>query len=166
MDIFKYFKLKCRKTKETPNINDYDWKMFKKLSDDSRYYRIPLAPLAIVQNRGTSKEDLHYQAHICKLDLDTMYRHSLITLSGQIDHDLDIEEFKLDKGNYLFVKVSSIEQGERLCKVLVNHYECCEYNRRVLRRYLTVLSKLRKETNAKTANCNELHKCLTSILFR
>lgn len=145
MNIFKYFKLKYHKAKEPPNINDYDWRMFKKLSDDSSYYRIPLAPLALVQDRCTSRKGLYYQAQICKMDLRDMYRYSLITFSGQIDSDLDTKEFILDKGNYLFVKVSSIEQGKRLFEVLLNHYKCCEYNRRALRRYLTVLSNLRKE---------------------
>lgn len=167
MNITKYFKFKWHKTKKTLNTNDYDWQKFKKLSDDARYYRIPLAPLAIVQDRCTSRENLYYQAQICKMDLDTMYRHSFITFSGQIDPDLDTKEFKLDNGNYLFVKVSSIEEGKRLCEVLISHYKRCEYNRRALRRYLAVLSNLRKEKkNTKTTNCNELHKCLTSILFR
>lgn len=108
-------------------VKDDSYEEFKKYASDSNYYRIKINDKPYYFSSKCRSDIYRMAEDFCQILKDK--NNCLVPVSGQIAPVKDMEQFKDDEGNYLFIKVCSVQEGERIEKDLVTY--CKEHRKKI-----------------------------------
>ena len=108
-------------------VKDDSYEEFKKYASDSNYYRIKISDKPYYFHISCRSEIYRMAEDFCQVLKDK--DNYLAPVFGQITPVKDIEQFRDDEGNYLFIKVCSVQDGEQIEKDLVTY--CKEHRKKI-----------------------------------
>lgn len=108
-------------------VKDDGYEEFRKYASDGEYYRIKITAMPYYFTPHTRSTIYDMAKDFCYILKDKLAWPD--TFFGQIDPAQDWKRFEDDKGNYLFIKVSTYRHGQMIERLLLDY---CNANRKVL----------------------------------